>query len=282
MVGSLYEFDPCSTFIITLQDGDHLVAGEDAFDDDGEFLLEVGDDLAQRWVLLLDHLGNAACEDVGFEASVFLFLDDGQRVAEDGAVVWVVEGGLAVLSAASEAGGEVAGLDQGHLDAEAANFGAEGFGEALDGKFRGRIEALVRQAHHAADGAEVDDFAVASLPHIGQDSLTEVDAPHEVGAHLEVDFFGGGELKGTADAHAGVVDEDVDTTFFLNDSGYGGGYLFAIAHVALAVMDGGMFHGAAAEAVDGVTFGGEEFGGGQTKARRGTGDEDDLLLHNGL
>ena len=239
-----------------------MITRQHTLDDNGELLFEVGNDLAQRWVLLLNHLGDAAGEDFGFEAAVFLFFYDGQRVAEDWAIVGVVEGGLAIATAAGEARGEVARFDHGDLDAEAANLGTQGFSKALDGEFGGGIEALIRQAHHAANGAKVDDFAVAGFPHIGQDGLTEVDAAHEVGAHLEVDFLGGGEFEGAANAHAGIVDEDVDTAFFLNDVGHGGGYLLAVAHVALAVTDGGVFHGAAAEAIDGVAFGGEEFGGG--------------------
>ena len=281
MVGTKYGFDPLSTFIITSQDGDHLITRQHTLDDDRELLLEVGDDFAQGRVLLLDHLGDAAGEDVGFEAAVFLFLDDGQRVAEDGAIVGVVEGGLAVAAAAGEARGEVARFDHGDLDAEAANLGAEGLGETLDSELGGGIEALIRETHDAADGAEVDDFAVAGLPHIGQHGLAEVDATHEVGTHLEVYLFGGGELEGTADAHTGIVDEDINAAFFLSDFGHDGDYLLAVADVALVIADGGMFHGSAAEAVDGMAFGDKEFGGGQAKARRGARNEDDMLLHNG-
>ena len=48
-----------SALVVAAEDGHHLVAGEHALDDDGEFLLEVGHDLAQRGVLLLDHLSKS-------------------------------------------------------------------------------------------------------------------------------------------------------------------------------------------------------------------------------
>ena len=222
-----------SALVVAAQDGDHLVAGEDAFDNDGEPLFEVGYDLAQGRFFLVDHLGDAPGEDVGFEAAVFFFLDDGQRAAEEGAVVGVVEGGLAVAAAGGEAGGEVAGFDHGDGDAEAADLGAEGLGEALDGELGGGIEALPREAHDATDGAEVDDLATARLSHVGQHGLAEVDTAHEVGAHLEVYLLGGGELEGTADTHAGIVDEDVDAACLASNGVDDGGHLRAVAHVAL-------------------------------------------------
>ena len=65
-----------SAFVVIPQYADHLVAGEDAFDDHREPLFQVGDDLAQRRVLFVDKLGNATRQHLGLQAPVFLFLDD--------------------------------------------------------------------------------------------------------------------------------------------------------------------------------------------------------------
>jgi hypothetical protein len=43
-----------------------------------------------------------------------------------------------------------------------------------------------------------------------------------------------------------------------------------------------VLHGTAAEAVDDVAARGQELGGGEAEARRGPGDDDYLLLHNGV
>ena len=174
-------------------------------------------------------------------------------------------------------GGEVARFHHTDLDAEASHLGAEGLRKTLDGELRGGIEALIRQAHHATDGAEVDNLPLACFAHIGKHRLAEVHATHEIGAHLQVYLLLCGQLQGTSDAHTGVVHQHVHPTLLLDDFRHHSGYLRAVANIALAVMDGGMLHLAAAEAVDDMPFLGQEFGRSLPEARRGAGDDDDLL-----
>ncbi len=214
-----------------------------------------------------------ACQHLGLQAAVLLLLDDGEGTLEDGAVVGVAQRGLAVAAAAREARGEVARLHQAHPYAEAPYLGRQGLTETLDGEFRGRVEPLVRQPHHTAYRAEVDNLAAARLAHVRQHGLAHIDAAHEVGSHLEVDFLLGGQLQGAADAHAGVVHQHIDATFLYNNLIDNGLYLTAVAHVAGEVFDGGVLHRAATEAVHRVPFAGQQFGRTFPKPRRRAGDD---------
>lgn len=59
--------------------------------------------------------------------------------------------------------GKIARLDDGDGDAEAFDFGAEGLGEAFDGKLGATVEPLVGDALNTGYRAEIDNLAIALL-----------------------------------------------------------------------------------------------------------------------
>ena len=78
---------------------------------------------------------------------------------------------------------------------------------------------------------------------------------HEVGVHLQADFFLGGKLQRPANAHAGIVHQNIDMAFFFNDFRNSLHHGLAVADVHLYIMYiGQRFHLAAHGAINGVAF----------------------------
>ena len=112
-----------------------------------------------------------------------------------------------------EAGREIARFDEDDLDAVAPHFNLQGFAKTFDRELAGRIEALERQAHHAADGAEAEDLSPTLPAHGGKHGLGKAHLAHEIRIHLQLDIVFRREFHRTADTHAGIVDQHVDASF---------------------------------------------------------------------
>ena len=92
------------------------------------------------------------------------------------------------------------------------------------------------QSHHAADGAQRNDFAFSLLTHYGQHGGHEMHQPHEVGVHLLTDLLFGGKLHRSANAHAGIVDQHINTTFLSNNLLHSTFHSLAVAYIHFQIM----------------------------------------------
>lgn len=110
--------------------------------------------------------------------------------------------------------------------------------------------------------------------------MADIDTTVEVGFHLQFYLVPGGELEGSAQSHASIVDEDVNAVLFGVDFL---DYLLdaiGVADVTLHVGDGGMLHLSAADTIDFMAVLRQPFGNGFAETGRGSGD-DDYFVHCG-
>ncbi len=230
-------------------------------------------------MLGIDDLFYLFGHEFGLQAVYLLFLESFPHLGEDRAVIGVFQRLLRVGAHGSEPGGKVARLDYGDGDAETFYLGAESLGKAFYGKLGAAVEPLVRDALNASYRAEIDNLAVVLPAHVWEDFLADVDTAVEVGFHLQFYLVPGGELEGSAQAHAGIVYQDINALLFVI-------YIFdylrdavGVANVALHVFNGVVFHWSAADAIDCVPMLRKPFSNRFSKARGGSCD-DDYFVHS--
>lgn len=180
------------------------------------------------------------------------------------------------------------GIEQGWFDGVdedvlAAEFVGGGFGEGIEGAFGGAIGGGGGVVFEG--GADVDDAAVASLDHAGEDGADEEERAAEVGGEglvpvHDVNLVDGG----FAGKDTGVVDEDMNGAAFEEGFLNGGGDLDGDGDVGGAGPDGGaevaaggggLFEAVAPAAEEGKAgaAGGEPEGERTTESGAGAGDE---------
>ncbi len=259
---------------------DEGAGGEDALQGDGEFLDEGSDDVAEFRMLLADDLRDLAGQEFRLEARLLVFLKTAHGLAQAG----ISGGGFVghLLDAGSgETGGEIARFDEDDLDAVTAHLDLQSFAEAFDGKFAGRIEALERQAHHAANRAETEDLATPLLPHRGEHGLREAHLAHEIRVHLELHIVFRGKLDRAADAHAGIVDQHVNAAFSLQHRLHGRLHGSRVADVRPQVMYARkLFHIAPHRTVNRMPVSAELLRHRAPEARRNASNQNDHRNHN--
>lgn len=112
-----------------------------------------------------------------------------------------------------DGGGDVAGEDEGDVDAGVVEFRFEGVEVALDGVFACGVGGAHGGGHVAGNATDDADGALAAREHMREEGACELDGRKEVDVH---DFtrgaFGGFE-GGGALGDAGVIEEDIDVSF---------------------------------------------------------------------
>ena len=115
-------------------------------------------------------------------------------------------------------GPDAARLDHGHLDAERFQFHPERVAQRLHGILGHMVPAPEIQDGLSGDGSDVDDAAAPLLPHGRKHQLAQAGEAEHVHFQLPAGLLHGHVLDGTEVAVAGIVHEDVDAAFRLQDS----------------------------------------------------------------
>ena len=164
-------------------------------------------DAADGRIFLRRALDDEAGDDVGGHAAAFVAFHHRDRPLHSVAVGGVVRGVL--LARRGEIRLHVAGQHRGHLYPEGSKLVPHRGGEGGECGFCRGVEGLEGDGELRSHRAHVDDGAAASLAHDRDDLSAHAQRSEEV--ELEYLAHGGfvGVLRGTRDAHAGVVDKDV-------------------------------------------------------------------------
>ena len=199
-------------------------------------------------------------------------------------MVWVEQFG-GEFHGTGELGVEGAGLDQHGADAEGFDLSGEGFGDALDCKFGGRVGADKRKRVLAYHRGEVDNEAGFLIPHEGKDRFGNAQEAENVDL-VELFKFGfRGFLDRACQPETGVVHQNVDFSKLgdgLVDSGSDGGL---VGDIDPGAEDAVLVVGAEVLNIGDVAAGGDDFvavfegflGGEAAKSSGCSRDEPSLL-----
>ncbi len=110
-----------------------------------------------------------------------------------------------------ELGAKVAGLEQGHTDAEGAQLTGQCLRVALERELARAVVRLERQADDAANGAD-DDHASATLAQMWQGGPHRAIDAEEVGLELRASLLGRRVLHGTGQPPARRGDQGVEAS----------------------------------------------------------------------
>ena len=188
-------------------------------------------------------------------------------------VVGVGSGGLVDVV---HLGFDPAGADGVGADAACSPLGGEGTGESDEAVLGGVVGAAVGDAGESGDRGDVNDASLALLKHDGADGTGEGEGCDEVDLEDAVEVGGGDVFCGRDVADSGVVDEDVDLAPALVD-GFDGlgdvGFVGDVAEEGFGISVGDRGAGFEVEEGEGVSGGGEEFGGATADPLRSPGDD---------